>query len=67
MIFVETKRRCGFFLDVFGLSLPEYLECTLFPESANPEVCIGHQEVKDAKIKSLRPGKFFLFNILFVI
>ncbi|GJQ67502.1 SCRASP2 [Trypoxylus dichotomus] len=52
---LETKRRCGFFLDVFGLSLPDYLECELFPESPNPEVCVGHHEVKEAKIRSMRP------------
>ncbi|KAJ8670591.1 hypothetical protein QAD02_001850 [Eretmocerus hayati] len=45
----ETKRRCGFFLDVFGLSLPEYLECDYFPESPDPDVCVGHQEVIDAE------------------
>ena len=53
----ETKRRCGFFLNVFGLTLPEYLDCNLFPESPDPDVCIGHNEVKEAKLKSERPGK----------
>ncbi|PNF19617.1 hypothetical protein B7P43_G03230 [Cryptotermes secundus] len=51
----ETKRRCGFFLDVFGLSLPEYLDCQLFPESPDPDVCVGHQEVIDAKIRAQQP------------
>ncbi|XP_072749852.1 uncharacterized protein [Anoplolepis gracilipes] len=44
----QTKRRCGFFLKVFGLSLPEYLECELFPENPNPDECIGHHEVMEA-------------------
>lgn len=53
---LETKRRCGFFLDVFGLVLPDYLDCSLFPESPDPEVCVGHFEVKQAKIRSQKPG-----------
>ncbi|XP_031338612.1 atrial natriuretic peptide-converting enzyme-like isoform X2 [Photinus pyralis] len=52
---LEMKRRCGFFLDVFGLALPDYLECYLFPESPDPEVCVGHHEVKEAKIRSQKP------------
>ncbi|KAF5288658.1 hypothetical protein FQR65_LT11971 [Abscondita terminalis] len=52
---LEMKRRCGFFLDVFGLALPEYLECYLFPESTDPEVCVGHHEVKEAKIRAQKP------------
>lgn len=54
---IETKRRCGFFLDVFGLPLPEYLECGLFPESTDSEICVGHKEVKDAKLRAQKPGK----------
>lgn len=56
----EMKRRCGFFLDVFGLALPEYLECNLFPESPDPEVCVGHHEVKEAKVRAQKPGKLYL-------
>ncbi|XP_060537092.1 atrial natriuretic peptide-converting enzyme-like [Cylas formicarius] len=52
---METKRRCGFFLDVFGLSLPKYLECSLFPESGDPNICIGHAEVKAAKLRESKP------------
>ncbi|KAK2578908.1 hypothetical protein KPH14_011122 [Odynerus spinipes] len=51
----ETKRRCGFFLEVFGLTLPDYLECDLFPENDNPDVCVGHYEVKEANMKALKP------------
>ncbi|XP_076228713.1 uncharacterized protein LOC116431886 isoform X2 [Nomia melanderi] len=51
----QTKRRCGFFLDVFGLSLPEYLECELFPENSNPDECVGHQEVLDAARRAEKP------------
>uniref|UniRef100_A0A6P7HE06 Uncharacterized protein LOC114347492 n=1 Tax=Diabrotica virgifera virgifera TaxID=50390 RepID=A0A6P7HE06_DIAVI len=54
---LETKRRCGFFLDVFGLALPDYLDCELFPESANPSQCVGHYEVKLAKQQAARPGE----------
>ncbi|KAF5283577.1 hypothetical protein FQA39_LY17279 [Lamprigera yunnana] len=52
---LEMKRRCGFFLDVFGLALPEYLKCYLFPESTDSEVCVGHYEVKEAKIRAQKP------------
>ncbi|XP_071441683.1 atrial natriuretic peptide-converting enzyme-like [Hetaerina americana] len=51
----ETKRRCGFFLDVFGLSLPDYLDCDFFPESPDPEVCVGHAEVLEAEARSRQP------------
>ncbi|KAK9505394.1 hypothetical protein O3M35_009463 [Rhynocoris fuscipes] len=51
----ETKRRCGFFLEVFGLTLPEYLDCEIFPESEDQNVCIGHKEVKMAEIRAQRP------------
>lgn len=57
--FTENKRRCGFFLDVFGLALPEYLDCALFPESSDPNICVGHHEVKAAKLRASRPGKYF--------
>lgn len=45
----ETMKRCGFFFDVFGLELPEYLTCKLFSDSENPEECVGGKEVKDLK------------------
>ncbi|CAH0562588.1 unnamed protein product [Brassicogethes aeneus] len=51
----ETKKRCGFFLDVFGLALPDYLDCDLFPESINPNECVGHREVQAEKLRQLRP------------
>ncbi|XP_046674346.1 atrial natriuretic peptide-converting enzyme-like [Homalodisca vitripennis] len=51
----ETKRRCGFFLDVFGLTLPEYLECELFPESEDSDVCVGHREVIEADLRAQKP------------
>lgn len=52
----ETKRRCGFFLDVFGLTLPEYLECQLFPESEDSDLCVGHKEVIEADKRAQKPG-----------
>ncbi|XP_032685944.1 uncharacterized protein LOC116851037 isoform X2 [Odontomachus brunneus] len=51
----QTKRRCGFFLEVFGLSLPDYLECELFPENSNPDECIGHREVIEAAKRAENP------------
>ncbi|XP_044766095.1 atrial natriuretic peptide-converting enzyme [Coccinella septempunctata] len=51
----ETKKRCGFFLDVFGLTLPDYLECRLFPETPDPNICVGYEEVKEAKRRAQTP------------
>ncbi|KAK9890042.1 hypothetical protein WA026_008852 [Henosepilachna vigintioctopunctata] len=51
----ETKKRCGFFLDVFGLTLPDYLECRLFPETPDPNICVGYEEVKEAKKRAQTP------------
>ncbi|XP_012537238.2 uncharacterized protein LOC105837206 isoform X1 [Monomorium pharaonis] len=51
----QTKRRCGFFLKVFGLSLPDYLECELFPENPNSDECIGHHEVIEAARRAEKP------------
>ncbi|XP_046987649.1 atrial natriuretic peptide-converting enzyme-like [Schistocerca americana] len=51
----ETKRRCGFFLEVFGLALPDYLECDLFPEDPDTNVCVGHREVAEAKLRAQKP------------
>ncbi|KZC07370.1 Atrial natriuretic peptide-converting enzyme, partial [Dufourea novaeangliae] len=51
----QTKRRCGFFLDVFGLTLPDYLECELFPENSNPDECVGHREVLEAARRAEKP------------
>ncbi|KAF6214052.1 hypothetical protein GE061_011783 [Apolygus lucorum] len=52
----ETKRRCGFFLEVFGLSLPDYLDCDLFPESPDPDVCVGHTEFEEAERRAEKPA-----------
>lgn len=46
---LETMRRCGFFFDVFGLELPEYLHCKLFTDSVDPEECVGGREMKEWK------------------
>ncbi|XP_011639494.1 atrial natriuretic peptide-converting enzyme-like, partial [Pogonomyrmex barbatus] len=51
----QTKRRCGFFLKVFGLSLPDYLECDLFPENPSSDECIGHHEVIEAARRAEKP------------
>lgn len=61
---LETIRRCGFFFEVFGLILPDYLECGFFPNSTDPEMCIGAREVNEAKMRASKPGKcFYLFLI----
>lgn len=41
---------------MFGLALPDYLECGLFPESADPDVCVGHHEVKEAQLRAQKPA-----------
>ncbi|KAG7205357.1 hypothetical protein KM043_007357 [Ampulex compressa] len=51
----QTKRRCGFFLKVFGLTFPDYLECELFPENSNPDECVGHHEVLEAARRAEKP------------
>ncbi|RVE40934.1 hypothetical protein evm_014416 [Chilo suppressalis] len=51
----ETMRRCGFFLEVFGLSMPDYLQCEIFPESTDTDVCLGNREVKEARLRAAKP------------
>lgn len=51
----ETMRRCGFFFDVFGLSLPEYLNCKLFKDFSSADDCVGLDEVRDVMISSANP------------
>ncbi|BFG03364.1 uncharacterized protein DMAD_02643 [Drosophila madeirensis] len=51
----ETMRRCGFFFDVFGLSLPEYLNCKLFKDFPSAEDCVGLEEVRDVMIAASNP------------
>lgn len=50
-------RRCGFFLNVFSLKLPDYLGCEYFPENADSDVCVGHHEVIEATKRAEKPGK----------
>lgn len=52
----ETMRRCGFFLEVFGLTMPDYLQCDIFPESTDTDVCLGNREVADARFRDAMPG-----------
>lgn len=49
-------RRCGFFLEVFGLTMPDYLQCDIFPESTDTDVCLGNREVADARFRDAMPG-----------
>ncbi|KAF9795901.1 hypothetical protein SFRURICE_017765 [Spodoptera frugiperda] len=51
----ETMRRCGFFLEVFGLTMPDYLQCDIFPESTDTDVCLGNREVSDARFRDAMP------------
>lgn len=51
----ETMRRCGFFFDVFGLSLPEYLNCKLFKDFESPDDCVGFEQVQNVMIASANP------------
>ncbi|KAL1492648.1 hypothetical protein ABEB36_010876 [Hypothenemus hampei] len=54
-ICTETKRRCGFFLDVFGLTLPKFLDCNMFPEYSDPDMCVGEAEMKQEKQREAKP------------
>lgn len=51
----ETMRRCGFFFDVFGLNLPDYLNCNLFKDFDNADECVGLHEVRDVMIAARNP------------
>ncbi|XP_043284206.1 atrial natriuretic peptide-converting enzyme isoform X2 [Venturia canescens] len=51
----QTIRRCGFFLKVFALHLPDYLECDLFPENDDSDVCVGYREVVEAAKRAEKP------------
>lgn len=52
---LETMRRCGFFFDVFGLNLPEYLNCKLFKDFESPEDCVGFIQVRDVMMAFINP------------
>lgn len=56
---VETTRRCGFFFDVFGLGLPDYLNCNILTDTTDPDICIGLKEVQMARIRAQKPGTIF--------
>lgn len=49
-------RRCGFFLQVFGLIIPDYLECSVFPEKKDD--CVGYHEVIEAQQRAKKPRKY---------
>lgn len=50
-------RRCGFFIEVFNLELPDYLSCNQFTDSSNPEICVGHKQMREAYNRALKPGE----------
>lgn len=56
----EAIRRCGFFFDVFGFTLPRYLDCQLFKDSDNPDECTGMQEVHNLNLEKRNPSNLFL-------
>lgn len=58
----ETMRRCGFFLEVFGLTMPDYLQCDIFPESTDTDVCLGNREVTEGRFRDAMPGKWETIN-----
>lgn len=67
---LEMTRRCGFFLNVFGLKMPDYLDCAYFPENANSDVCVGHHEAKEAAKRAERPGRMsvhYLNTVCFIL
>lgn len=51
-------RRCRFFFNVFGLELPEYLTCSTFADSNNPDICVGQKQMRDVYNRALKPGKY---------
>ncbi|XP_076325862.1 atrial natriuretic peptide-converting enzyme-like isoform X2 [Tachypleus tridentatus] len=40
----EAIRKCNFFLGVFALSWPDGIDCENFPDSQDPQECIGNME-----------------------
>lgn len=56
----ESMRRCGFFLDIFALDLPEYLTCDLFHDSPSADECVGMQQVKEEAQRAANPSKFII-------
>lgn len=49
-------RRCTFFFEVFGLELPDYLQCNLFNDViSDQEECVGMAEFKEAQLRARRP------------
>ena len=57
-------QRCGFFFDVFGLTLPDYLSCKLFKDFDDPEECVGMQQVDEVDMEIENPSKYFVFRTL---
>ncbi|CAL1281953.1 unnamed protein product [Larinioides sclopetarius] len=43
----ETIRKCDFFLGVFSVSWPDELICDDLPESPDPDICIGHEQMRN--------------------
>ncbi|XP_054720669.1 atrial natriuretic peptide-converting enzyme-like [Uloborus diversus] len=46
----ETVHRCDFFLGVFSLSWPDKMSCEDLPDSTDPEVCVGHEQMRSIEI-----------------
>lgn len=67
---IEMMRRCNFFFNVFGLEIPDYLECSQFTDSNNPDICIGQRQIRESYNRALKPGNchpqpFLCCGILF--
>lgn len=57
IFFIETWKRCKFFVDVFALKFPDEMsKCEQLPVSHDPEVCVGRKEVAEAITRSKKPG-----------
>lgn len=48
----ETIRKCDFFLGVFSVSWPEELNCDDLPDSPDPDICVGHEQMKSLETSS---------------
>lgn len=41
------------------------MQCNLLPDSDDPDACVGHREVREARIRAQKPCKYLVLNILF--
>ncbi|KFM60129.1 Atrial natriuretic peptide-converting enzyme, partial [Stegodyphus mimosarum] len=48
----ETVRKCDFFLGVFSVSWPDELVCDELPDSPDPEVCVGYEQMRSLEMSA---------------